>query len=1682
MHTEPRYPGIRVTVNGNQLVSYHTEARIADAGVFYPITPSTEGGELFQQSFAEGRLNVFGQRTLAVEAEGEHAAQGGAIAYSVCGRRVVNFTSGQGIVYGLEQYYHAPGKCSTMVLEVVARALTKHALNVHCGHDDVYGALDTGWIIVFARDAQQAADQALILRRVTELSLTPGMNVQDGFLTSHLERTFYRHEAGLIREFLGAPDDIIDCPTESQRVLFGPTRRRVPRMVDLTNPVLLGPVQNQEHYMQGVVARRNNFSEPILGFLEESHREFARLTGRHYGLVSCYRTDDAETVFVSLGSAAENIEAGVDYLRKTQGASVGSIHLNVIRPFPEAAVVEALAGKKNVIVLERTDEALAGANPMGRDIRTALGKALVVDGRPRSAEIPPLTLDRTPRLFDGVYGLGSRDFRPEHILGAYEYATGRRKRKDGRGSEDGAGFMVLGVDHPYEVKSEDTPSLLPDGAIAVRFHSIGGWGAITTGKNLGAIIGDFNDYLAARDDAVDELGRPREVIHVSANPRYGSEKKGAPTAYFLVVAPERIRVNCDLRHVTVVLCCDPKAFTHTNPLAGLSEGGALVWESEEEAERAWERLPLWARETILARKIRVYTLPGFRIARKATDRSDLQLRMQGNAFLGAFFAVSPMLQEFRIDREHFREVVHQQYKKKFGRLGEAVVRSNMEVMIQGFEQVREIAVGDIAAPDRSSLRGAALLPVISDAPGCAGGCRTIPAPEPQPGRLPLTRLETFDHEFRAGLGYNQPASPLASVGVMAAASGDTASKYVARRETPLYIPENCTQCMECIAVCPDTALPNCAQDLDTLLRTAIQNYVRDPGERQKMVRLVPEIDIRARELMRKSIKEKSLTPLPEILRRVTSEVNGFSSEAKEELFTILDKVPMAYEKAKAIFSSPERKNPGSGGIFSIFVSDLCKGCGACVTACGDHQALRMVAETEDLNAEHETGTAFLNLLPDTSQRYLGLFDTEHPQDSKAAALRNHLMVRKNYDALVSGDGACAGCGEKSILHSLASVTEAYMRPVYHAKADRLRDKATRLEDVGVRRLGEMAAKRPEEHALFKQAVAHLLMGLGGEDEEDTRARIAARGEIPDAEIVSALCAVMRQEAFNHKDLQSVDGRLANGMAVMAMGAHTGCNTVYGSTPPNNPHPYPWMNSLFQDGITISWLMGESFIIDHARRSVIPERLADALLARDADVITAQEYFELTHLSDATMTDQEILELPKVWAVGGDGGMGDIGYQNTSKVVLQNRPNVKALMLDTQVYSNTGGQNSDSTPMLGGSDMNVFGAATQGKSVEKKTVAETFLAGHGSPFVAQVSIANAPKLYKAMLDALEYRGTAFLQCFTTCQPEHGVPDDMSLVQAQRVRDSRGAPEFVFNPRLGETYREALDLGGNPARDRDWYETKLKPTGERYRFTIAHWCATEARFRNHLRRITAERGAEMVPLENMLVRLTQNDVVYRRHLDPQHRAYVPDFGVAIQVQVGDAVEHRAISRQLVLFCVERRKAWRLLQSKAGIENSDYEAQRSILADVDAGRVSREDLFARGHEMLQERVAERGDREKRAEPARPTAAPVPATPPQAPPPPSGVAEAGAMAKGAPELENPPLVTSIVLETQPGRARSVADLLSQLRGMERLSVEGGNRVLATWHVPEGQNPEPEGFSEVLRAMSGEILEVTLVNEPEQA
>lgn len=150
----------------------------------------------------------------------------------------------------------------------------------------------------------------------------------------------------------------------------------------------------------------------------------------------------------------------------------------------------------------------------------------------------------------------------------------------------------------------------------------------------------------------------------------------------------------------------------------------------------------------------MYILPGFQIAKEATDRHDLQLRMQGNAFLGAFFKVSPLLSQFGISEELFRELVLAQYNKKFGRFGDAVVQSNMQVMIHGGERLQRVEYGEVAAIDASSMRGLALEAVGGCGTRC--GCET---PAAQPERIPMYKLKTFDDEYRAGLGYESARVP-----------------------------------------------------------------------------------------------------------------------------------------------------------------------------------------------------------------------------------------------------------------------------------------------------------------------------------------------------------------------------------------------------------------------------------------------------------------------------------------------------------------------------------------------------------------------------------------------------------------------------------------------------------------------------------------------------------------------------------------------------------------------------------------------------------------------------------------------------------------------------------------------------------------------------------------------------------
>src|ERR1700693_4478635 len=171
--TKFEYPGIPTTCDGAEAV-VHVEINVAQAAGAYPITSSTTMGGGFNSAVMNGQKNLWGDPLIFFEPESEHSAATVCEGFAVAGGRVTNFTSGQGLVLMKEVLYTIAGKRLPAVFHVGARALTSQALNVHCG-----------WGMAFAKNAQDAADLALILRRAAEEGETPFMCVQDGFLTTH---------------------------------------------------------------------------------------------------------------------------------------------------------------------------------------------------------------------------------------------------------------------------------------------------------------------------------------------------------------------------------------------------------------------------------------------------------------------------------------------------------------------------------------------------------------------------------------------------------------------------------------------------------------------------------------------------------------------------------------------------------------------------------------------------------------------------------------------------------------------------------------------------------------------------------------------------------------------------------------------------------------------------------------------------------------------------------------------------------------------------------------------------------------------------------------------------------------------------------------------------------------------------------------------------------------------------------------------------------------------------------------------------------------------------------------------------------------------------------------------------------------------------------------------------------
>ena len=643
VETKFEYPGIPTTCDGSEAV-VHVETHICQAAGAFPITSSTVMGGGFNAAVMNGKKNLWGDPLMFLEPESEHSAATICEGFALAGGRVTNFTSGQGLVLMKEVLYTISGKRLPVVINIGSRALTSQSLNVHAGHDDVMAVADCGWGTLFGRNAQEAGDLCLIARRIAEASQTPFFNVQDGFLTTHTVETVRLPEPEFMKEYVGKAED------------------KILNLMDPANPIMSGSVQNQDSYMKGKIAQRWYYDriEPLL---EDAFQEFYRKTGRKYDYLEPYRCEDAEYILVGLGCYMETAKTAIDYLREEKGIAAGCLNVFVFRPFPARQIVAALKNCKAFTVYERMDDPLSTTgNHLTREIKAAFCDAMTgQNGQDK--------IDRIPHVYSGSAGLGSRDVRPGHIIATFDNMIG-----------DGQDYFCVGIDHASALDMAEDPDLRPSGAFSMRGHSVGGFGSVTTNKVIATIAGDV-------------FGKD-----VQAYPKYGSEKKGLPTTYYLTIADSHIFMHSELEHVDLMVANDTNAMLSGNPLAGMVDGGTLFMQSPyTDAAEVWTRIPNHHQQTIQAKKLRIFFADMVKISREVASVADLEMRMQGIVLLGAFLKLTPYAAESGMSDDQVYAGVEKALRKYFGKRGEQVVQDNLTCVKRGYQEMQEIPVEIIAS-------------------------------------------------------------------------------------------------------------------------------------------------------------------------------------------------------------------------------------------------------------------------------------------------------------------------------------------------------------------------------------------------------------------------------------------------------------------------------------------------------------------------------------------------------------------------------------------------------------------------------------------------------------------------------------------------------------------------------------------------------------------------------------------------------------------------------------------------------------------------------------------------------------------------------------------------------------------------------------------------------------------------
>ena len=575
--------------------------RCVDFAAIYPITPSSTMGELADEWSFQHKKNIWGAIPQIIEMQSEGGAAGAMHGALQMGSFATTFTASQGLLLMIPNMYKIAGEQTPFVMHVAARAIATHALSIFGDHSDVMAVRGTGFALLSSHNVQSAHDMAAIAHAATLRSRVPFVHFFDGFRTSHEESRLERIDDDVLRKML--PDDLVVA-----------NRKRGMRP---ENPKIRGTAQNPDVYFQSREAANPLYAKTP-EIVQECMDEFAKLTGRKYGVVEYVGDKRAKHIIVSMGSSCETIAETLEQLPR----GLGLVRVHLFQPFPVDAFLSVLPKTvKNIAVLDRTKEPGALGEPLYTTIKTIIG-------------------DRA-NVYGGRYGLGSKEFKPRDVKAIYEnMMLGTLHHNFTVGIDDDLSGLSLKTDPAFAIENDDVKTAV--------LYGIGSDGTVGAVKNIVKIVGENSD-LYPQSYAV-----------------YDSKKSGGLTQSHVRFSDKPIRSQYLVEVADFISVSNFMIAQRFDVFSGLRAGGTVMINTGMAPDVAFASLPREAQEQLIRLRANVYFLDANRGA------AELGLGNRINTFIMLnFFNLTRVINP-KVAAESARAAIEKTYRKK----GMDVVEAN----------------------------------------------------------------------------------------------------------------------------------------------------------------------------------------------------------------------------------------------------------------------------------------------------------------------------------------------------------------------------------------------------------------------------------------------------------------------------------------------------------------------------------------------------------------------------------------------------------------------------------------------------------------------------------------------------------------------------------------------------------------------------------------------------------------------------------------------------------------------------------------------------------------------------------------------------------------------------------------------------------------------------------------------